>query len=104
MVQGKANCDGRGSQWDGKQTAPVGSFQPNPFDLYDTAGNVWEWVQDCWHENYEGAPKDGTAWEKEGGGDCGRVCATRRFLELQTWVRAFIIPGQGRRGHPGHHH
>lgn len=76
MVQGKANCDGCGSQWDGKQTAPVGSFQPNPFGLYDTAGNVWEWVQDCWHENYEGAPKDGTAWKKEGGGDCGR-CVLR---------------------------
>ncbi len=76
MVQGKANCDGCGSQWDGKQTAPVGSFQPNPFGLYDTAGNVWEWVQDCWHENYEGAPKDGTAGKKEGGGDCDR-CVLR---------------------------
>ncbi len=60
-----ANCHGCGSEWDGKQTAPVGSFKPNPFGLYDTAGNVWEWVQDCWHADYEAAPGDGSAWENE---------------------------------------
>lgn len=68
-----ANSEGCGSQWDNKETAPVGQFPANAFGLYDTAGNVWEWVQDCWHENYKGAPKDGRiAWEEEGGGDCGR--------------------------------
>jgi formylglycine-generating enzyme required for sulfatase activity len=72
MKKGLANCTGCGSQWDRKQTAPVGSFKPNPFGLYDTAGNVIEWVQDCWHENYNGAPLDGSPWEQKDGGDCGR--------------------------------
>jgi formylglycine-generating enzyme required for sulfatase activity len=72
MKQGLANCIGCGTPWDNKQTAPVGSFKPNPFGLYDTAGNVIEWIQDCWHENYEGAPLDGSAWEQKDGGDCGR--------------------------------
>ena len=57
-----ANCRGCGSQWDAKQTAPVGSFPANRFGLYDMVGNVWEWTQDCWHANYKGAPADGSAW------------------------------------------
>ena len=44
------------------QTQPVGSFSPNAFGLYDTHGNVYEWTQDCWNSNYNGAPTDGSAW------------------------------------------
>lgn len=58
----KANCDGCGSQWDNKQTSQAGSFQPNAFGLYDMMGNVWEWVEDNYHENYKEAPRDGSAW------------------------------------------
>ena len=65
---GGANCKGCGSQWDSKQTAPVGSFAANGFGLYDMAGNVWEWTEDCYHDSYKGAPADGSAWT---GGDCG---------------------------------
>ena len=70
-----ANCRGCGSQWDWDAflrgdlgvTAPVGSFAPNRFGLYDMHGNVWEWVEDCWSGGYAGAPVDGSA---RIGGDC----------------------------------
>jgi formylglycine-generating enzyme required for sulfatase activity len=65
--EGNANCDGCGSQWDNKQTAPVGQFPANKFGLHDMHGNVWEWVEDCHHENYNQAPSDGSAWTT---GDC----------------------------------
>lgn len=56
-----AVCNGCGSIWDKKMSAPVGSFAPNPFGLYDTAGNAWSWMADCWNKTYDGAPIDGSA-------------------------------------------
>ncbi len=61
-----------------KKTVSVDSFQPNNFGLYNVHGNVWEWVEDCWHKNYHGAPKDGTIWTKDG--DC-----KRRVLRGGSW-------------------
>ena len=52
--KGLANCAGCGSEWDGEQPAPVRSFKPNRWGLYDMHGNVWEWVEDCLHVSYAG--------------------------------------------------
>ncbi|MGZ8214200.1 MAG: nSTAND1 domain-containing NTPase [Methylosarcina sp.] len=83
----RAVCDGCGSDWQGKnehrQTAEVddSAFRPNGWGLYHTSGNVWEWVQDCWHENYDSAPQDGSAWDSRNNGNCGR-----RVLRGGSWV------------------
>jgi Sulfatase-modifying factor enzyme 1 len=64
--KGNADCKGCGSQWDNRQPAPVRSFAPNRFGLYDMVGNVFEWLEDCLHNNYDGAPTDGSAWTRDG--------------------------------------
>ena len=76
--QGRANCGRCGGRGGGAQTTPAGSFPPNGFGLFDMSGNVWEWVEDCGHRDYTGAPTDGSAWLKSG--DC-RV----RMLRGGAW-------------------
>jgi formylglycine-generating enzyme required for sulfatase activity len=69
----QANYDGNSAYGNGPtgeyraRTVPVDSFPPNPWGLYQVHGNVTEWVQDCWHDSYAGAPADGSPWA---GGGC----------------------------------
>lgn len=61
-----------------QEIQPVDSYPANPWKLCDMAGNVWEWVEDCWHGNYQSAPTDGSVWA---GGDC-----SRRVLRGGSWA------------------
>ena len=72
LGRNKANCRDCGSEWDGEMTAPVGSFAPNGFGLYDMIGNVYEWCLDAMKNSYEGAPTDGSALV-EGGNTQQRI-------------------------------
>lgn len=65
-------CARCGSKWDQAQTAPVGSFRPNPFGLYDILGNVTQWTEDCWNESYTDPPTEGVPWLM---GNCQRRVA-----------------------------
>ncbi len=62
-----ANCKNCSDVAAAEQPIKVGSFRPNPFGLYDMGGGVDQWVEDCWHKNYQGAPSDGSPWVE---GDC----------------------------------
>ncbi|MEO6421579.1 MAG: formylglycine-generating enzyme family protein [Candidatus Nitrotoga sp.] len=93
-----ANCsdcatkwDGSASPWIGALSAPVGSFQPNAFGLYDMLGNLWEWTEDTYHTNYKGAPKDGSAWAQITSGhdrSVGRVIRGGSWKDHSLFMRA----------------
>jgi formylglycine-generating enzyme required for sulfatase activity len=89
----RANCDGCGSRWDNKQTAPVGSFAANPFGLYDTAGNVWEWTCSEYSERYEGKEQVCV----------GKDAASRPVLRGGSWGNdpAWVRSAGRFRGDPG---
>lgn len=61
------------------KTYPVASKQANAFGLYDMSGSVWEWTDDCWHDNYNGAPRDGSAWTT------GESCSWSRVVRGGSW-------------------
>ena len=63
----------------------MGSFSSNDWGLHDMHGNVWEWVQDCWHNSYDNAPSDGRAWLEAARGTCGA-----RVLRGGSW---YNLPG-----------
>lgn len=78
-------------------TAPVGRFKANGFGLHDMLGNVWEWTQDCWHDDMSGSPLNGSAWLDSGGGDCEfRVPKGGSWISGPGWARASARSKDGR--------
>ncbi len=76
----------------GNKTHPVGQKKPNGFGVYDLHGNVWEWVQDCWHGDYKGAPGDGSAWTSS----CSvnsRVLRGGSWIDIPTGLRSAVRDG-----------
>ncbi|CAG4913716.1 SUMF1/EgtB/PvdO family nonheme iron enzyme [Paraburkholderia saeva] len=66
MAKGTANCKDCGDPWHKEGPENVGTFTANPYGLHDMNGSVWEWVSDCWHNSYQGAPTDGRTWDSPG--------------------------------------
>lgn len=82
---GMANCKNCADVASAEQPGRVGSFKPNPFDLFDMGGSVDQWVEDCWHKNYQGAPSDGSPWL---GGECSsHVIRSGSWKNDATYVR-----------------
>jgi sulfatase modifying factor 1 len=78
-------------------TSPVGSFPPNQFGLYDMLGNVWQWTEDCWNDDYKGAPSDGSSWQN---GNCGRrVMRGGAYSNIPALVRSAVRLGAKSSGH-----
>ncbi len=83
---GRAHCFECETGLDPRKTSKVGGFEANKFGLHDTAGNVAEWVKDCWHANYKSAPTDNEVWE---GGDCSyRVVRGGAYISPQQSIRS----------------
>jgi len=72
----------------GDRQREVAGKKPNPFGLFDMHGNVWEWTEDCWNENYRGAPVDGSVWKS---GDCSRrVVRGGSWFDVPNYLRAAV--------------
>ena len=80
-----------------EKTTPVGIFLPNNFGLYDMHGNVWEWCEDNWHDSYENAPKDGSAWLSED--DSFKVIRGGSLNNTPGDCRSFYRTYKSRRGY-----
>ena len=85
LQPGMANCKNCADVASAEQPVDVGSFKPNPFGLYDMGGGVDQWVEDCWHKTFQGAPTEGSPWVGE---DCTlHVIRSGSWKNEATYVR-----------------
>jgi formylglycine-generating enzyme required for sulfatase activity len=82
------------------RTSEVGGYPANPWGLHDMHGNIWEWVEDDWHENYRGAPADGSVWKETKTGSGPRLCVLRggSWFDDPRYCRSACRDGDGAGG------
>ncbi|MDK9721327.1 MAG: formylglycine-generating enzyme family protein [Rhodospirillales bacterium] len=86
MEPGRANCRDCGAEpFGGFSTAPVGSYPPNLFGLYDMNGNVWEWTEDCWHPDHRGGANSQKPRGPEANPQPGQVACLARVMKGGAW-------------------
>jgi formylglycine-generating enzyme required for sulfatase activity/class 3 adenylate cyclase len=102
LQSGLANCRNCATVASAEQQpVKVGSFKANPFGLYDMGGSVDQWVQDCWHKNYQGAPSDGSAWAESD--DCSHhVIRSGSWKNDASYVRPANRDSYGNARYPTH--
>jgi formylglycine-generating enzyme required for sulfatase activity len=95
LVDGMANCRQCGEPFNADSPSDASKFMPNAFGLYGVSGGVAQWVADCWHDTYDGAPEDGSAWNKS---ECAEhVLRSGSWLDEPAHLRAASrTPGEGR--------
>jgi len=79
-----------------EETTQVGQFPANPFGFYDMHGNVWEWCEDDWHGNYEGAPSDGSAWVEANRTETYRLVRGGSWVNIPAFCRSAVRYGHSR--------
>lgn len=100
LGKNNAACQECGTPFDNKMTAPVGSFPPNGYGLYDMIGNVYEWSLDTWHDtSYKGAPADGSAWvgshpDRVNRGGSWRQPAEELTITRRCWDQADVMSSE----------
>jgi formylglycine-generating enzyme required for sulfatase activity/class 3 adenylate cyclase len=104
MVASMADCKGCGGPYDPQKPLAVGSLKANSFGIYDVAGGIAQWVADCWHKDYHGAPQDGSAWESKDcamhvlhGGSWRSDAASVRASSRESYDTTVRYPGHGLR-------
>ncbi len=104
VVADVADCKGCGNPYNPEQPLPITMLKPNPFGLYVMAGGVAQWVQDCWHRNYRGAPQDGSAWQETDcpehvlrGGSWRNAVDDVRVAARDSYDTTIRYPGHGMR-------